>query len=50
MKDQGDGYVARYNATKGYYKIPANQVALSNGELKQNAGWEGTTGYYGSWK
>ena len=50
MKDQGDGYVARYKATKGYCKIPATQVRLSNGGLKQNAGWEGDAGYYGSWK
>ena len=50
MKDQGDGYVARYNATNGYFKIPATQVRLSNGGLKQNAGWEGDAGYYGSWK
>ena len=50
MRDQGEGYVARYNATNGYYKIPETQVDLSNGGLKQNPGWEGTTGYYGSWK
>lgn len=50
MKDQGDGYVARYNATKGYYRIPQAQVDLSNGSLKQNAGWEGTTGYYSQWQ
>lgn len=50
MRDQGEGYVARYNATNGYCKIPANQVTLSNGMLKQNPGWEGTSGYYGSWK
>lgn len=50
MKDQGDGYVARYKATNGYFKIPNTQVRLSNGGLKQNAGWEGDAGYYGSWK
>ena len=50
MHDQGDGYVARYTATNGYCKIPATQVRLSNGGLKQNAGWENEAGYYGSWK
>lgn len=50
MKDQGEGYVARYNATNGYYKIPQQQVDLANGALKQNPGWEGTQGYFGAWK
>lgn len=50
MKDQGDGYVARYKATKGYYRIPQAQVDLSNGSIKQNAGWDGTTGYYSQWQ
>lgn len=49
MKNQGDGYSARYNATNGYYKIPQTQVDLSNGSIKQNPGWEGTQGYYGAW-
>lgn len=50
MKEQGDGYVARYKATHGYYRIPQAQVDLSNGSIKQNAGWEGTTGYYSQWQ
>ena len=50
MKDQGDGYVARFKATKGYYRIPQAQVDLSNGSIKQNAGWDGTTGYYSQWQ
>lgn len=50
MKDQGEGYVARYKATKGYYRIPQAQVDLSNGSIKQNAGWEGTAGYYSQWQ
>lgn len=50
MKDQGVGYKARYEATQGYYKIPEAQVKLANGAIKQNAGWEGTDGYYGAWK
>ncbi len=50
MKDQGDGYVARYKATNGYYRIPQAQIDLSGGVYKQNAGWEGTTGYYSQWQ
>ena len=50
MKDQGEGYVARYNATNGYFKIPQYEVNLSNGGLKQNSGWGDGEGYYGSWK
>ena len=50
MKDQGDGYVARYKATNGYYRIPQAQIDLSAGAYKQNAGWEGTTGYYSQWQ
>lgn len=44
------GYKARYNATNGFYKIPQEQIDLSDGAYKQNAGWEGTTGFYGSWQ
>lgn len=33
-------YAARYNATKGFYRIPKSQIDLSGGEYKQNAGWE----------
>lgn len=33
-------YAARYNATKGFYRIPKSQIDLSAGEYKQNAGWE----------
>ena len=50
MKDQGDGYVNRYNATNGYMRIPGMEVTLSNGSLKQNPGWDGTTGIYTSWQ
>ena len=50
MKEQGDGYVARYKATNGYYRIPQAQIDLSAGAYKQNAGWEGTTGYYSQWQ
>jgi hypothetical protein len=50
MKEQGDGYVNRFKATNGYYRIPQAQVDLSNGSIKQNAGWDGTTGYYSQWQ
>lgn len=33
-------YAARYNATKGFYRIPKSQIELSGGTYKQNAGWE----------
>lgn len=33
-------YAARYNATKGFYRIPKSQIDLSGGVYKQNAGWE----------
>ena len=49
MTNQGDGYVARYKATNGFYRIPSNQISLSAGAYKQNAGWDGTTGYYSQW-
>ncbi len=50
MKPQGGTYSERYKATKGYYRIPQAQVDLSNGAIKQNAGWDGTTGYYSQWQ
>jgi starch-binding outer membrane protein, SusD/RagB family len=34
----------RMNATGGFWPIPETELTLSNGELKQNAGWEGSTG------
>lgn len=40
MPQAAIGYAARYNATKGFYRIPKNQIDLSGGEYKQNAGWE----------
>ena len=33
-------YATRYNATKGFYRIPKSQIDLSGGLYKQNAGWE----------
>lgn len=39
MKEQKDGYAARYAATKGFMPIPQSEIDLSNGVLKQNAGW-----------
>lgn len=49
MKDQVGGYAARYEATRGFYKIPQTQVDLAAGAIKQNAGWSGTEGFYASW-
>lgn len=49
MKDQGGGYAARYDATRGFYKIPQTQVDLAAGSIKQNNGWNGTEGFYASW-
>lgn len=48
--DQGGGYVARYNATNGFFRIPQTQIDLSAGAYKQNPGWEGTTGRYTGWQ
>lgn len=40
MKDQGAGYAARYQATKGFMPIPQSEIDLSNGVLSQNPGWD----------
>lgn len=40
MKDQGAGYAARYEATKGFMPIPLSELELSGGMLKQNPGWD----------
>ena len=50
MKDQGAGYEARYNATWGFRPLPASEVSLSNGVLKQNAGWTDSSAQYTNWK
>jgi len=47
--NNGGGYVARYKATHGFVSIPGSEIALSNGVLKQNAGWE-TPPNYSGWK
>ena len=49
MKNQGAGYSARYEATKGFMAIPKSEVDLSNGVLKQNDGWD-VSAVYSSWK
>ncbi|HZL11197.1 MAG TPA: RagB/SusD family nutrient uptake outer membrane protein [Prolixibacteraceae bacterium] len=48
MKDQGAGYSARYDATKGFMQIPQSEIDLSNGVLTQNAGWD-QSALYVSW-
>ncbi|RQP12273.1 MAG: RagB/SusD family nutrient uptake outer membrane protein [Parapedobacter sp.] len=39
MRGFGGGYRARYEATGGFWAIPQNEIALSDGVLTQNAGW-----------
>jgi len=48
MKNQGTGYSARYDATKGFMPIPQSEIDLSNGVLTQNAGWD-QSALYVSW-
>lgn len=50
MKDQGAGYVARYEATYGFRPFPQSEISLSDGVLKQNAGWTGADSKYTNWK
>ena len=46
----GGGYAARYKATNGgFFAIPESEVALSDGVLKQNAGWDASS-LYSLWK
>lgn len=46
---QVGGYVARYNATAGFFKIPEKAIDLSNGVLTQNPGWQNNDGQYTGW-
>ena len=41
------GYVARYNATAGFQKMPETQIAL--GTVKQNDGWADASSEYTGW-
>jgi len=41
------GYVARYNATAGFQKMPETQIAL--GTVKQNDGWNDASSEYAGW-
>jgi hypothetical protein len=44
------GYSSRYKATHGgFFPIPESEIALSDGVLKQNAGWENTNPLYTAW-
>ncbi len=45
MKVQGNAgsVVERYKATKGFFMIPQYEIDLSNGALKQNAGWDNSS-------
>jgi len=48
--NNGGGYAARYEATRGFFPIPTTEISLSNGVLKQNAGWGSTSVDYSGWK
>jgi len=49
--NNGGGYVARYQATKGgFFPIPESEIALSGHVLKQNAGWGTNDSQYTGWK
>ena len=50
MKDQGAGYRARYEATYGFRPFTQTEVSLSDGVLKQNAGWTDASAQYTNWK
>lgn len=42
------GYVARFNATAGFQKMPENEVSI--GSVVQNEGWTGSDAEYTGWK
>ena len=46
-KPHNGGYVARYNATAGFQKMPETQIAL--GTVKQNDGWSDASSEYAGW-
>ncbi|WP_165043240.1 RagB/SusD family nutrient uptake outer membrane protein [Dysgonomonas sp. ZJ709] len=49
MRAFGGGYRARYEATGGFWAIPEDQIALSNGVLTQNKGWGGADAEFPGW-
>ncbi len=42
------GYIARFNATAGFQKMPENEVSI--GSVVQNEGWTGSDAEYTGWK
>jgi hypothetical protein len=46
-KPHNGGYVARYNATAGFQKMPETQIAL--GTVVQNDGWADASSEYTGW-
>jgi len=46
----GGGYASRYQATNGFFPIPESEIALSDGVLKQNAGWGDGSSLYTGWR
>lgn len=49
-KSFGGGYGARYDATKGFFPIPEEEISLSEGVLVQNEGWGTQAAEYTGWK
>jgi hypothetical protein len=48
-KAWGGGYAARYQATRGFFPIPTEEISLSESVYKQNSGWDAGANYTG-WK
>jgi hypothetical protein len=40
IKQTAEQFKTQIKATRGFQQIPDEQITLSNGTLKQNAGWE----------
>ncbi len=49
LKDQGDGYVKRYEDTWGFRPYPESEVALSAGILVYDQAWTSASALYASW-
>jgi hypothetical protein len=44
---EGTAYQQRYDATRGFFAIPNDQIILSDGLYKQNDGWDNSALYAG---
>jgi hypothetical protein len=47
VNKDGSTYVQRYEATRGFFSIPNDQIILSDGLYKQNDGWDNSSLYTG---